>query len=91
MGKNGRKVTKKGFLAALLLYNEIKNISLWDFIFIFSRQNFCRDFLIYIFFGSFQINLNFEYNLLHLLHNVRKGSTVIAGYEYGYRGGKSKV
>ena len=91
MGKNGRKVTKKGFLAVLLLYNEIKNISLWDFIFIFSWQKFCRDFLIYIFLGSFQINLNFEYNLLHLLHNVRKGSTVIAVYEYSYGGVKLKV
>ena len=58
---------------------------------IYSRQNFCRDFLIYIFWGSFQINLNFEYNLLHLLHNVRKGSTVIAGYEYSYGGVKLKV
>ena len=58
---------------------------------IYSRQNFCWDFLIYIFFGSFQINLNFEYNLLHLLHNVREGGTIIAGYEYGYGGVKLKV
>ena len=58
---------------------------------IYSRQNFCRDFLIYIFWGSFQINLNFEYNLLHLLHNVREGGTIIAGYEYGYGGVKLKV
>ena len=26
-----------------------------------------------------------------MLHNVRKGSTTIAGYKYGYRGGKLKV
>ena len=36
-------------------------------------------------------NLNFECNLLNLLHNVREGGTIIAGYEYGYRGGKLKV
>ena len=41
--------------------------------------------------GAFQINLNFEYNLLHLLHNVREGGTIIAGYEYGYGGVKLKV
>ena len=58
---------------------------------IYSRQNFCRDFLIYIFWGSFQINLNFECNLLNLLHKVREGGTIIVGYEYGYGGGKLKV
>ena len=35
--------------------------------------------------------MNFEYNLLHLLHNVREGSTVMAGYEYSYGGVKLKV
>lgn len=41
--------------------------------------------------GPFQINLNFEYNLLNLLHNAREGSMIMAGYEYDYGGGKLKV
>ena len=44
-----------------------------------------------MFFLSFRINLNFEYNILNLLHNVREGSTLIVGYEYGYGGDKLKV
>ena len=36
-------------------------------------------------------NLNFEYNILNLLHNVREGSTLMTGYEYGYGGDKLKV
>ena len=35
--------------------------------------------------------MNFEYSLLNLLHNVREGGTIIAGYEYGYEGDKLKV
>ena len=35
--------------------------------------------------------MNFEYNLLNLLHNVREGGTIIAGYEYGYERDKLKV
>ena len=48
-------------------------------------------FFIYIFFLFLRINLNFEYSILNLLHNVRKGSTLMAGYEYGYGGNKLKV
>ncbi|RHV85847.1 RHS repeat protein, partial [Odoribacter sp. OF09-27XD] len=33
-------------------------------------------------------NLNFEYNILNLLHNVREGSIIMAGYEYSYGGVK---
>ena len=44
-----------------------------------------------MFFLSFRINLNFEYNLLNLLHNVREGGTIIVGYEYSYGGVKLKV
>ena len=36
-------------------------------------------------------NLNFEYNILNLLHNVREGSIIMAGYEYSYGGVKLKV
>ena len=35
--------------------------------------------------------MNFEYNLLNLLHNVREGSIIMAGYEYSYGGVKLKV
>ena len=35
--------------------------------------------------------MNFEYNLLNLLHNVREGGTLMAGYEYGYGRDKLKV
>ena len=35
--------------------------------------------------------MNFEYNLLHLLHNVREGGTIIAGYEYSYGRVKLRV
>ena len=60
------------------------------YLYIFPAEILPGFFNLYIL-GSFQINLNFEYNLLHLLHNVRKGSTVIAGYEYSYGGVKLKV
>ena len=35
--------------------------------------------------------MNFEYSILNLLHNVREGSTLMTGYEYGYGGDKLKV
>ncbi|RHV87392.1 hypothetical protein DXA95_17070 [Odoribacter sp. OF09-27XD] len=35
--------------------------------------------------------MNFEYNILNLLHNVREGSIIMAGYEYSYGGVKLKV
>ena len=60
------------------------------YLYIFLAEILPGFFNLYIW-GAFQINLNFEYNLLHLLHNVREGGTIIAGYEYGYGGGKLKV
>ena len=60
------------------------------YLYIFPAEILPGFFNLYIL-GSFQINLNFEYNLLHLLHNVREGGTIIVGYEYGYGGGKLKV
>ena len=54
-------------------------------------KSWTASFLSTYFCYSFQINLNFEYNLLHLLHNVREGGTIIVGYEYGNGGDKLNI